>query len=59
MENPFDLINKAELARRLGVSRELVSRWFRSNPPKVPDDWVDAVASHTGLPKSLLRGRAA
>ena len=56
MNDRIALINKAELARRLGVTRELVSRWFRADPPSVPDKWIQPVSQITGIPPKELRG---
>jgi len=54
MDQRIALINRAALARRLKVSRETVSSWFRSNPPAVPDEWLEKVSKATGIPADEL-----
>lgn len=55
-DDPIALINKAELARQLKVSRETVSSWFRSKPPSVPEPWRAKVSKATGIPEDELPG---
>ena len=42
--------NRAELARRLGLSRQAIAKWRR-----IPADQIIAVEAATGIPRETLR----
>jgi hypothetical protein len=53
MDKRLLLLNKAALARELGVTRQLVWKWFATDQA-VPRKWRRKVSKATGIPEKAL-----